>query len=181
MNRATSERETPKRAWSDDEWEAAIEEFARTPSVEAWGRLVTSLPEDDLYDRTRTAMQIAMRLGVDGDLLFRCSLRYGITPDTIELIERGQVDPETVAGRGRERGHVRGLWLGLAAQSAKARGDRVRTVEYLREAYASADALDSAPHSAARIREEADDELHELLDRAGIPRDPLDADESRAD
>ena len=110
-------------------------------------------------------------LGVNGDILFQCATRYGATPDAFELVERGQVAPETVIQRGREGPpEARGIWLGLAARAALVRGDRFRTVRLLKEAVETASPEFPPLTEVWAVRELADDELNEMLDKAGIPR-----------
>jgi hypothetical protein len=94
-------------------------------------------------------------------------------PEAIELVERGLVDPETCVRRGDEGPPLaRAVWLGLAAQAAFARGDRFGTVRLLREACRIADPAFPPIASMMSIREQADDELREMLDRAGVPSEP---------
>jgi hypothetical protein len=155
-----------------DGWDDAVAAFAARPSVEAWERLMTFCPPDVFYQRARNTLQALVGLGVDGDVLFRCATRYGTTPEAIELVDRGLVDPETCVRRGDEgTTEARGLWLGLAAQAAFARGDRFGTVRLLREAYRVADPAFPPIGSMLSIREQADDALREMLDRAGVPSD----------
>ncbi len=107
---------------------------------------------------------------MDPDLLFRFATRLGTTPDAVELAESGLVDPDTIKARADEgTPQARGLWLGLAAQAALARGDRLGAVRLLREAFEQAVDPFTPDTSAAAIRDLADDELRELLDKAGIP------------
>lgn len=154
-----------------DGWHEAVLAFAQAPSIEAWDDLMRFTPDDALYHRTRSALQTLIRLGVDGDVLFRCATRNGTTPDAIELVERGLVDPETVVRRACDGPHAaRGLWLGLAARAALARGDRFRTVRLLREAIDVAHPEFPPLAEVWAIREAADDALNELLDKVGIPR-----------
>jgi hypothetical protein len=157
---------SPPAGWAD-----AVLVFAADPSLEGWEELMRFTPLDALYHRIRNTIQMMMRLGVDGNVLFRCATRYGSTPDAIELVERGMVDPETVVQRGRDGPpEARGLWLGLAARAAHARGDRLATVRLLEEAYEAADPDFPPLLETHAIREDVDDELARLLDQAGIPR-----------
>ena len=154
-----------------DGWQSAVLAFASAPSDEGWDQLMEFTPPDALYQRTRNTVQTLIHLGVDGNVLFRCATRNGTTPDAIELVERGLVDPDTVVARGREGPQsALGFWLGLAAEAALARGDRFRTVRLLREACRVADPEFPPTIHCLSIREAADDELHAMLDAADIPR-----------
>jgi len=153
-----------------DGWQEAVLAFASAPSVDAWDRLMQFTPDDVLYHRTRNTLQTLIHMGVDGDILFQCATRYGCTPDALELVELGLVAPETILQRGREGPTTaRGIWLGLAARGALARGDRFGAVRLLKEAVETADPAFPPLTEVWAIRELADDELNEILDRAGIP------------
>ncbi|MBI5536464.1 MAG: hypothetical protein HY898_27325 [Deltaproteobacteria bacterium] len=152
-------------------WQEAVLAFACAPSVAAWERLMQFTPDDVFYHRTRNTLQMLIQMGVDGDILFQCATRYGSTPDAIELVERGLVTPETVVHRGRQGPTTaRGLWLGLAARAALVRGDRFGAVRLLKEAVETADPAFPPLTEVWAIREMADDELNEILDKAGVPR-----------
>jgi hypothetical protein len=151
-------------------WSEAVREFAANPSEERWDELMRFAPESVLYQRARTTIRRLMELGVDGNVLFLCATRYGTTPEAIELVERGVVDPKTVINRAdRSAPEMRALWLGLAARAAFAKGDRFRCVRLLKDAYACPGPI-TPDLDAIVIRREADDELRDLLDRARIPR-----------
>jgi hypothetical protein len=92
-----------------------------------------------------------------------------MTSDIFDLVASGSVDPETIEARG-DGSPARPLWLGLAAQAAHARGDRWSTLRYLREASQSGQSSYFAWASINEIRETADEELNEELDRLGVPR-----------
>jgi hypothetical protein len=79
---------------------------------------------------------------------------FGTTHDAIELVESGAVEPEVVAQRAVEAPRAAGIWLGLAAQAALARGDTFGVVRYLREAYERSGPSFPPDLSAMRIREE---------------------------
>ncbi len=154
-----------------DRWQEAVLMFAAAPSLDAWEQLMQFTPDDVFYHRERNTLQMLLGLGVDGDILFQCATRYGATPDALELVERGQVAPETVVQRGRDGpAEARGLWLGLAARAALICGDRFRTVRLLKEAVETASPGFPPLTEVWAVRELADDELNEMLDKAGIPR-----------
>ena len=150
-------------------WSAALEDFARNPSEERWELLMRFVPLDDLYQRLRSAVPLLMRLGCDGNILFRCAARSGMSPDMFELAASGEVDPEVIEERGAGS-PARPCWLGLAAQAAFARGDRFGTMRYLREAMSDDDDAYLAWGSISEIRQVADDVFNAELDQLGIPR-----------
>jgi hypothetical protein len=153
-----------------DGWRDALAAVAVTPSLDAWQRLIRFAPDERLHDRIRNAIRVLGSLGVDGDVLFECATDGVVTPDAIELAERGLVDPAVVVDRGRRgAAPALGLWLGLAARAAFAHGDRFGVVRLLREAFASADQQFPPVGDALAIRAAADDDLNEMLDKAGIP------------
>lgn len=149
-------------------WAEALEDFARNPSEERWNELMTFVPEEVFYQRLRNTINTLMRLGCDGNTLFRCATRLGMTPDIFDLATSGTVDPEVIDERGNGS-PARATWLGLAAQAAFARGDKFAVTRYLREAASRPEAV-LAWASISEIREKADEELNEQLDRVGVPR-----------
>ena len=148
-------------------WVAGLEEFAKNPSIERWNELMTFVPEDREYQCIRATVRHLMRLGCDGNILFRCITQSAFTPDVFDLAESGTVDPEVILARG-EGSPARAMWLGLAARAAWARGDRWNTLKWLREA-AKEDAFFSYG-SIREIRDRADAAFNEELDRLGLPR-----------
>jgi hypothetical protein len=151
-----------------DGWMEALAEFARNPGEQRWNELMTFVPPEVFYQRLRNTIATLMRLGCDGNILFRCATTLGMTPDIFDLATSGTVDPEVIEERGAGS-PARATWLGLAAQAAFARGDHFAVTRYLREASAGRDAV-LAWASITEIRREADEELNEQLDRVGVPR-----------
>jgi hypothetical protein len=128
-------------------------------------------PNEAYYQRTRNTLRILRRLGTDPNALFRCATRHGTVPDAFALVQSGEVDPETVVARADEASPAaRGLWLGLAAEAAFARGDDLGTVRLLKMAYAEAAEGLGPRMSVMSIRAAASPELQEMLDRVGVPR-----------
>ena len=150
-------------------WAAALEEFARNPSMERWDELMHFVDPKDFYQRLRTTVTFLMRAGCDGNILFRCAATDGMFPDLFDLAKSGTVDPEVIEQRGADS-PARSCWLGLAAQASFARGDGWGTIRYLREAVKNDEGAFLAGASISEIRREADEELNEELDRVGIPR-----------
>lgn len=150
-------------------WDGALQTYAADPSDEHWQRIVRFIPEEVVYQRIRNTIADLIRLGADPDRLFLHASRYGIVPELLEIAETGAVSPETIRSRGEESPHNASFWLGLAAQSAFARGDRFLAVRFLAEAY-EAGTMMPADFAAIQIRGDADDELHAMLDAVGVPR-----------
>ena len=152
-----------------DGWLDALADFARAPSEERWDELVQFIPEDVFYHRIRHTISTLMRLGCNGNMLFRCATKTGITPDIFDLVDNGTVDPEVIEERGRDS-PVRSMWFGLAAKASLARGDRFAVIRYLRDASRDEETAILAWPSIAEIRERADEALNAELDRVGVPR-----------
>ncbi|MGH9459035.1 MAG: hypothetical protein ACRD2J_15485 [Thermoanaerobaculia bacterium] len=150
-------------------WDAALATYAADPSDEHWGQIVRFIPEEVVYQRIRNTVAALSRLGADPDRLFLHASRDGIVPELLEIAESGAVAPDTIRSRGEESPHNLSFWLGLAAQSAFARGDRFLTVRLLTEAY-DAGTIMPPDFAAIQIRAAADPELHEMLDAVRIPR-----------
>jgi hypothetical protein len=155
-------------AQTSEAWVEALREFAQDPSEERWDGLFRFAPEEVFYQRLRHTIAILMALGCEGNILFRCATKHGMTTDAFDLARSGTVDPATIAERGNGS-PARSAWLGLAAQAAFARGDRWNTVGYLREACRDDETAFLAWASISEIREEADDELKSQLDALDVP------------
>lgn len=155
-------------ASSPDGWLDALAAFAHDPSEEGWQQLMLFVPEEVWYQRLRNTTEVLMRLGCDGNVLFRCTAKIGMHSGIFDLARSGTVDPEVIEERGAGS-PARATWLGLAAQAAFARGDRFAVIRYLRDASREEDAF-LAWASINEIREEADDELNAELDKVGVPR-----------
>ena len=154
-----------------DGWIEAVRDFAREPSLEAWEELFRFTPSEFYYHRLRSTLRMLRRLGVAPDMVFRLATHDAVTPDAIELVESGTVSVGTVLQRMADGApEARPLWLGLAARAAFAQGDRFGAVRFLSEAYRIGQGDYLPIFQAMEIREEADDDLHQMLDRAGVPR-----------
>jgi hypothetical protein len=155
-----------------DDWKELLDEFVAAPSLERWKDLMRFVPEDVFYQRQRNSIRYLTKRGVDPNLVFLCACAAGITPDAIELVEKGLVSADTIVDRANDAGPARGAYIGLAAQAAYVAGDLVGTIRLLREAMANENEWISAMPHVWFIRERASDAEHEALDRAGIPREP---------
>jgi hypothetical protein len=147
-------------------WDEALEEFAADPSEDAWDALIRFIPEENLHQRLKYTIAMLQSLGCNGDLLFRCASRLGMLPELFDLAASGTVDPETIVARA-QNSSASAAWLGLAAQAAFARGDRDATIRHLWTASQSPSAFLAFP-SVSEIRQAADAELNEALDRMGV-------------
>jgi cytosine/adenosine deaminase-related metal-dependent hydrolase len=151
-------------------WGEALVGFAGAPSPEAWRELMRFAPPEHIYQRTRDAIRRLRKLGVDGNVLFRCASEYGLTPDLIELVEDGCVTVSTIVERAARSGGARTTYIGLAAEAAFLAGDMLGTVRLLRESLAHENEWCTALPHACFIRERASPAQKEMLDRAGIPQ-----------
>jgi hypothetical protein len=151
-------------------WSEAVRAFAREPSIGAWKELLRFTPHDRIEQRQRYTLALLRQLDVPPEVLFDCAAHEGVTSEAIDLAERGLVDPHHIEGRAAQApGAGAGVWLGLAARAACVRRDRFNTVRLLREAVQSSPSSDLAQRDVAFVRAHADDELHTLLDSAGLP------------
>lgn len=156
---------------ASDEWREQLASMARDPSVDRFEELMRFVPPNLIYQRLRNSIRKLKKLGVDANLLFRCATNIGMTPEAIELVEEGLVEPETILARG-EQSAARATYLGLAAEAAYLRGDLVSTIRYLRDAVLSEGEFSTALPHIYFIREQASPDVNAILDRAGIPGIP---------
>lgn len=151
-------------------WDEAVRAFARSPSLDAWDRLLRFIPEAVFELRLRHTLALLRHLDVDPEVVFRCAARSGVTADAIELAEEGRVSPRIIEERARaSKPPASGLWYGLAARAACVRGDGFSTVRLLRAMLASGIDDDRIDEEIRFVRSRADDALRLLLDRAGLP------------
>jgi hypothetical protein len=152
-------------------WEDAVAAFHRNPTAENWDSLMYFTPLHLLYQRTRNTLRVLRRLGTDPNVLFMCATRHGTVPDAFELVQSGDVAPETVLKRALEAPPgAQAMWLGLAAEAAFARGDLLGVVRLLKRACAETVDCMGPDMSITAIRAAANNELHEMMDSVGIPR-----------
>jgi hypothetical protein len=156
-----------------DEWREQLAAMARDLSVERFEELMRFVPPQLIYQRLRNAIRKLRKLDADANVLFQCATNLGMTPEAIELVEEGLVEPETILARGAESA-ARTTYLGLAAEATYLRGDLVSTIRYLREALQHETDLCSAFPHIWFVREQASPEVNAILDRAGIPNIPAD-------
>lgn len=158
-------------------WEDAVAELAEDPTMERWEALWRFTPEDVLQERVRYTLSLLLRFGVDPERVFELATWRGLVPDAIELVEKGLIEPKVVESQAAEAPvESRSLWLGLAARAACVRGDRLGTVRLLKAAWEARHDGVTPTWDLDFVREHADEELHDMLDRAGIPREADDDD-----
>lgn len=172
QDRATLEKLLQRTGNPPRGWENAVAAFHRNPTLENWDSLMYFTPLPLLYQRTRNTLRVLRRVGTDPDVLFMCATRNGTVPDAFELVQSGDVAPETVVQRALEAPPgLQAMWLGLAAEAAFARGDMLGVVRLLKRACAeTVDCMTGPEMSINAIRAAASDELHHMLDSVGIPR-----------
>lgn len=152
-------------------WTDAVIAFSRNPIIENWDSLMSFTPIGVLYQRIRNTLRLLRRIGTDPNALFRCATRDGIVPDAFELVQSGEVDPETVVERANAApAGTRAMWLGIAAEAAFARGDDLGTVRFLKMAFSMASQGIGPEMSVIAIRANATEQQNEMLDNAGIPQ-----------
>lgn len=172
-DRAALEKILEQVAQSPDGWSDAVAAFALAPTDEAFETLMRFVPPDAYYHRLRSTLALLVKLGVDPEFVFRCATRDGIVPDAIELIENGLVSPQTIVERARaSTPDGMPVWLALAARAAWAKRDRFGAARLMREACdtATPSFRKDVQLEARRLRDDADEELHTMLDAAGVPR-----------
>lgn len=156
-----------------DDWRAQLAELAADPSVERFEELMRFVPPELIYQRLRNALRKLRQFEIDANILFQCATNLGMTPEAIELVEEGLVEPEIIVERGADS-PARATYFGLAAEATYLRGDIVSTIRYLRDSVRFETELCSALPHIWFIREQASDEVNAILDRAGIPGLPPD-------
>jgi hypothetical protein len=146
-------------------WVDALEDFAKSPSEEAWNDLMRFVPEEVFHQRLQYTVLALISLGCDGDVLFTCVSRFGMITELFDLAWSGRVDPETVVARANGS-PAEGSWLGLAAIAAFARNDREAALRHAWRASRLDPVLSYA--SICEIRERADAAFNAELDRADV-------------
>ena len=149
-------------------WDAAIDGFVADPSSERWENILRFAPPDLAHAWLRRAYRDAIARGCDPNALVRFGSQSGVTPDVMELVDQGGVDPETLIERANQPGAARSFWLGLAAQAAYLHGNKFRAVSLLREAKSCADDLSFPLYSILFLQEREDPELEQMMQSAGV-------------
>lgn len=151
--------------WPPD-WDAALEELSRDPSLERWRAMYRFASEASCYDWIRHALHKLRRMGIDPLVLFRFASTDAVLPDAVGYVEEGLVPPAVLIDCANEPGAATAIWLGLAAQATFLLGDHVGTIRLLREAEAAEDGTSIPDFSLLWLLARTDnDELREVLER----------------
>jgi hypothetical protein len=143
-------------------WDDGLRQLVEAPSLEKWQALMRFAPAERHYDWIRYAYRRLRELGLEPNMLFQFITDEGTTPDAIELIESGAVDPETVVKRARGN-PADPIWYALAAVAAQARGDDFGVMRYLQRARRAHDPFGVVSIWEMQIRERASPRLLEML------------------
>lgn len=151
--------------------EAAITRYLEDPSEETLEPLLRFMPAEFEEEQLRFTVATLLRCGADPSLLLTLLLAL-IGPDAITeemqfLIDDGALSPQVMEALAEHHPDARVDLLGFAARSAQAQGDHLGTIRYLRVAMLT-DAEERARDHLEQVRELADADLLELLDRAGL-------------
>lgn len=149
-------------------WDAALQSFAAEPSLEKWHSIIRFAPEEKVYDWTRKAFRQLRKIGCDRDALIRYATQTGITPDVMEMVDAGEVSPDVLVERARQKGAAVVFWLGLASQAAYLMGDRFRAVALMRDARNESTDRDVPMATIFFYREHADAAMKEMMKKAGV-------------
>lgn len=150
-------------------WDGALAAFARAPSEEGWQDLLRFIPNDALYLRMRDVVGRLVKLGLDGNTIFRYVSRVGLIPDLVMLVEDGRILVRVLEERAEQSSNAKTTYFGLAAQAAFLAGDMLGTVRLLRLSRSFENEWCSTYPHMAFVRDRATPEQAEMLDRAGIP------------
>jgi hypothetical protein len=149
--------------------DAAIEAYLHAPSTETFDALLRFVPADLSAHRVRHTVRKLLLAGADPSVLLQVAGTRALTEEMQTRIDAGDV-PAALLARLPER-HPGSTpdWLGLAARSARARGDQLGTIRLLRGALRHAgNSADRAREHLDLVRALAEPELLDLLDRAGL-------------
>ncbi|NLY92796.1 MAG: hypothetical protein GXY23_02100 [Myxococcales bacterium] len=148
---------------------AALEAYLREPSAEAFDALLRFAPPALAEHRLRHTVRKLLVAGADPVRLLEVAGPRALTEEMQARIDDGEIPAAELARLPEHHPDFAPDWLGLAARSALAKGDQLGTIRHLRGA------LRHAGHSAERarehletVRELAEPDLLELLDRAGL-------------
>jgi hypothetical protein len=147
-------------------WEAQLQRLCAAPTMGGWRSLMRFVAPDDLWFRTRRALNVMDKAGVDANMLFRFATEYIEMNDARNLLFTGRVDPETCLERNLDRPNNDGHWYTFAAIAAYERGDKARALALVLEGNAAATSPDA--HPAQELFDFYDDEMTELLVNAGL-------------
>jgi hypothetical protein len=147
-------------------WEAQLQRLCAAPTMGGWRSLMRFVAPDDLWFRTRRALNVMDRAGVDANMLFRFATELIEMNDARNLLFTGRVSPDTCLERNDTRPHDDGRWYTYAAIAAYEQGDKARALELVLEGNAAATSPDA--WVAQELFDFYDDEMTELLVNAGL-------------
>lgn len=147
--------------------EGALERYLEDPSEETIEPLLLFIPAGAEEDHLRFTVAALLRRGADPSLLLALIGPEALTEEMQLLIDDGALSPQVIEALVEHYPDAEVDLLGFAARSAQAQGDHLGTIRYLRFAM-RADSEERARDHLEQVRELADPDLLELLDRAGL-------------
>lgn len=169
------------RARADDPDAKAVRDFIQAEDVVPEGfdeAIREALPDPDAVEAVLADTEpdavvrllwrmtaLAREAGLEGDELFAVATLGGASPQTLAMVEAGEVSAAAVeAAAARFAGtRAEGLWYGLAARAACLAGDHLGTVRLLKIAVAKADPGLPPEMDLAFVWEHAGEELRAML------------------
>lgn len=145
----------------------ALERYLSDPSEETLEPLLLFIPAEAEEEHLRFTIAALLRRGADASLLLALIGPSALTEEMQFLIDEGELSPQVIEALAAQHPDAQVDLLGFAARSAQAQGDHLGTIRYLRSAM-SADAEERARDHLEQVRELADPDLLDLLDRAGL-------------
>jgi hypothetical protein len=147
-------------------WEAQLQRLCASPTMGGWRSLMRFVSPDDLWFRTRRALNVLDRAGVDANMLFRFATEFIEMNDARNLLFTGRVSPDTCLERNVDRPHDDGRWYTYASIAAYEQGDKARALALVLEGNMMATAPDA--YVAQELFDRYDDEMTEMLVNAGL-------------
>lgn len=147
--------------------DAAVERFLNNPSEETIEPLLRFIPVESEENQLRFTIAAFLRRGAEPSLLLALIGPRALTEEMQLLIDDGRLSPQVIGALAERHPEDQADLLGFAARSAQAQGDHLGTIRYLRFAM-DTDEEERVRDHLEQIRELADPELLELLDRAGL-------------
>lgn len=150
-------------------YDAALEAYLEAPSREAFEALLRFAPPELAAHRLRHTVRRLLSAGADAGALLEVAGERALTEEMQARVDDGEVPDSALARLSERHPGARPEWLGLAARSARARGDQLGTIRHLRGALELAGAeVTRAREHLELVRALAEPELLELMDRAGL-------------
>jgi hypothetical protein len=147
----------------------ALEAYLRDPSSETFEAILRFVPTDLAAHRVRHTVRKLLLEGADPGVLLEVAGTRALTEEMHTRIDEGEVPASVLARLPERHPEATPEWLGLAARSARAHGDQLGTIRLLRGALRHAGtAVERAREHLAFVRELAEPELLDMLNRAGL-------------